>query len=266
MFNCAHQFTGTAIVPLPLYTLQEGALSVPIALNYNASGMKTHEVASWCGMNWSLSAGGMITRQVRGLPDEGKFDINPNSWTNSYQRKGYYTYGFSQSTNVDDDTEPDVFYLNINGQSYKFMYKYSGEPKFIFYPDADIQVTPTFEVIQGPVGRFTSFEVLMPDGTKYFFGDGFYEKSVEVDAQDAQTQGIYPTGSNWANYLKHELLTSAWYLRKIVTPYGQEFTFRYDGVKYAFFKLAENQSPFFCPTPANITKKINKVYVEGGLR
>ena len=75
-----NSFTGTAIVPLPLYTLQEGSLSVPIGLGYNASGMKTHEVASWSGVNWGLSAGGMISRQVRVLPDEGKFDIKVKSF------------------------------------------------------------------------------------------------------------------------------------------------------------------------------------------
>jgi hypothetical protein len=53
-------------VPVNLAT---GAMSLPISLDYNGSGMKNQEVASWCGANWSLNAGGMITRMVRGLPD-----------------------------------------------------------------------------------------------------------------------------------------------------------------------------------------------------
>ncbi len=257
-----NSFTGTAIVPLPLYTLQEGSLSVPIGLGYNASGMKTHEVASWSGVNWGLSAGGMISRQVRGLPDEGKFDIN--TWSSSYNRKGYYWYGFNSAiATVDDDTEPDVFYLNINGQSYKFMYKYSGEPKFIFFPDADIQVTPTFQFISGPVGRFTKFEVLMPDGTKYIFGDGAYDISAEVDVKFAQTESIHPGASKWNHYWKNEAVTSAWYLKKIISVYGQEINFEYDNAQYSFFKIAEDQATGICPTPAEVDKKINKVYVQG---
>lgn len=257
-----NSFTGTAIVPLPLYTLQDGALSVPISLNYNASGMKTHEVASWSGMNWALSAGGMISRQVRGIPDEGKLDIN--TWSSSYNRKGYYWDGFKNNiSTVNDDTEPDVFYMNINGQSYKFMYKYSGEPRFIFFPDADIQVTPTFQFISGTVGRFTKFEVLMPDGTKYIFGDGAYEKSTEVDVKFAQSESIHPGASKWNHYWKNEAVTSAWYLRKIISPYGQEINFIYDNVQYSFFKLSEDQATGICPTPAQVQKKINKVYVEG---
>lgn len=257
-----NSFTGTAIVPLPLYTLQEGALSVPISLNYNASGMKTHEVASWSGVNWALSAGGMISRQVRGIPDEGKLDIN--TWSSSYNRKGYYWDGFKNNiSTVNDDTEPDVFYMNINGQSYKFMYKYSGEPRFIFFPDTDIQVTPTFQFISGTVGRFTKFEVLIPDGTKYIFGDGAYEKSAEVDVKFAQSQSIHPNASKWNHYWKNEAVTSAWYLKKIISPYGQEINFEYDNVQYSFFKLSEDQATGICPTPAQVEKKINKVYVEG---
>lgn len=259
-----NSFTGTALVPLPLYTLQEGSLSVPISLSYNASGMKTHEVASWSGINMSLVAGGMISRQVRGLPDEGKFDIN--TWSSSYERKGYYFYGYSSLSTVDDDTEPDVFYLNLHGQTYKFMYKRSGEPKFMFFPDADIEVTPTFEFIDGSaVGRFTKFEVLMPDGTKYVFGDGFYEKSAEVDVKEAQSLGIYPNSSKWSHYWKNEGITSAWYLRKIISPYGQEISFNYTGSEYSFFKVAESQSSVLCPSPNDVEKKINKVYVQGAV-
>jgi hypothetical protein len=260
-----NSFTGTAILPLPLYTLQEGALSVPIFMSYNASGMKTHEVASWSGVNWALSAGGIISRQVRGIPDEGKFDLpNTNTWTSSNNRKGYYQYGFNTvNSTINDDSEPDVFYLNINGQSYKFMYKYSGEPKFVFFPDADIQVTPTFQVISGTVGRFVKFEVLMPDGTKYIFGDGAYEKSAEVDVKYAQSQSISPNASKWNHYWKNEAVTSAWYLRKIISPYGQEINFTYDVVQYSFFKLSEDQATGICPTPSEVDKKINKVYVEG---
>ena len=253
-------FTGTAIVPLPLYTFQEGSLAVPIGLGYNASGMKTHEVASWSGVNWALSAGGMISRQVRGIPDEGKLDID--TWTTSFTRKGYFAYGFGSGSTVDDDTEPDVFYLNINGQSYKFMYKYSGEARFIFFPDADIKVIAYFDYTSA-VGRFLRFEVFMPDGTKYIFGDGAYEKSAEVDVKYAQTNTIYPGASKWNHYWKNEAVTSAWYLKKIVSVYGEEINFEYDNAQYSFFKIAEDQATALCPTPAQVDKKINKVYVEG---
>src|SRR6267142_1449718 len=62
--------TGSAQVNIPLYTVTNDALSVPISLSYNTSGIKVEEAATWVGLGWNLSAGGSITRIVRGLPDD----------------------------------------------------------------------------------------------------------------------------------------------------------------------------------------------------
>ncbi|MFD2520348.1 RHS repeat domain-containing protein [Emticicia soli] len=259
-------FTGSAIIPVPLYTLEEAGISVPISLNYNASGMKTHEVAGWTGIGWNLVSGGMITREVKGLPDEGKLDLKPNSWTSSNHRKGYYSHGFNYYTSsVDDDTEPDIFYMNINGQSYKFMYKYSGVPRFIFLPDNDIKIIPTFQFLpeSNVVGQFTKFEVLMPDGTKYIFGNGYTETSTEVEVKTAQQLDIYPTHAHFEHYWKNEAITSAWYLTRIETPYGASIDFEYHRVTYSFFKVAENESLASCPAPEDVTKSLTRVYVWG---
>jgi RHS repeat-associated protein len=259
-------FTGTSIIPVPLYTLEEAGISVPISLNYNASGMKTHEVAGWTGIGWNLVAGGMITREVRGVPDEGKLDLKSNSWTSSDHRKGYYWHGMNSNFRpAEDDTEPDVFYLNINGQSYKFMYKYSGVSRFIFFPDADIHVEVDFDFLpeSNIVGKFVKFTVLMPDGTKYIFGDGNYEKSAEVEVKTAQQLDIYPATAHFNHYMKNEAITSAWYLTRIETPYGSSINFSYDRITYSFFKVAESEATVHCPTPLQVQKQINKVYVNG---
>src|SRR5579859_6110682 len=53
--------TGTAQVNIPIYTVTNDALSIPISLNYNTSGIKVEEAATWVGLGWNLSAGGSIT-------------------------------------------------------------------------------------------------------------------------------------------------------------------------------------------------------------
>ena len=62
-------YTGTANVSVPLFTIQEGDIDLPITLNYNTSGIKVQEEATWTGLGWSLNTGGQITRVVRGLDD-----------------------------------------------------------------------------------------------------------------------------------------------------------------------------------------------------
>ena len=62
--------TGVASVNIPLWTLEENDVSLPVSLSYHASGVKVDQIASYVGMGWSLNAGGVISRVVKGLPDD----------------------------------------------------------------------------------------------------------------------------------------------------------------------------------------------------
>ncbi len=59
------------------HTVVEGPLSTSISLNYNSSGIKVDELASWVGLGWSMTAQGMISRSVQGKEDENGFLSNP---------------------------------------------------------------------------------------------------------------------------------------------------------------------------------------------
>ena len=62
--------TGVPNINLPLYTVEEGPLQLPISLSYHAGGLKVLEPAGWVGAGWTLDAGGVVSRTVKGLPDE----------------------------------------------------------------------------------------------------------------------------------------------------------------------------------------------------
>jgi hypothetical protein len=63
-------YTGVLPVNIPLCILSGRGINLPINANYHAKGIRVGETASWIGLGWSLDAGGVITRSVRGLPDE----------------------------------------------------------------------------------------------------------------------------------------------------------------------------------------------------
>ena len=104
--------TGVPGISIPLYTLKEGSLTLPITLNYHASGLKVEETDSWVGAGWSLSAGGVITRIVKDKPDEKQ----AGGLTQTY---GHFSdYGlanyWNQMTGVDEsstDGEPGFVFL-----------------------------------------------------------------------------------------------------------------------------------------------------------
>lgn len=62
--------TGLPQINLPLTSISDRDIKVDVSLSYYASGIKVDQEASWVGLGWSLNAGGMITCQLRGAPDE----------------------------------------------------------------------------------------------------------------------------------------------------------------------------------------------------
>ena len=63
--------TGVPNVSVPLFDVKLGNVSIPISLNYHASGIKIDQLSSSVGLGWGLSAGGAIQRSIRGRVDEG---------------------------------------------------------------------------------------------------------------------------------------------------------------------------------------------------
>ena len=131
-----NKFTGTPIIKFPLYTLQESGLGVSLAMNCNASGVRGNQLSGWTGLGWDLEGIPMLTRIVRGLPDEGKLEMT--SFSTFTAKGGYFNNGFIGHAPADYDKEPDYFFLNLGGATYKFVFTPNG--KIRFFPDSDIKV------------------------------------------------------------------------------------------------------------------------------
>ncbi len=123
-------YTGTANINVPLYTIKYKELSLPISLNYHASGIKPELFPGPVGLGWALIAGGSISRVIKGYPDWGDYPAESSAlpqplisqraatdWDNVDKLKLY----LKQSTLAFANTnEPDEYYFNINGESGKF--------------------------------------------------------------------------------------------------------------------------------------------------
>lgn len=128
--------TGIPEVSVPLYTIKEGPLTLPISLSYHAGGIKVQEPASWVGTGWALNAGGIITRTIVGAPDESGTTIAMKGHFSDYGYSSYLITGSvvgNSSTmrpgpndnaiaNAFYDGEPDLFFFNFNGYSGKFFF------------------------------------------------------------------------------------------------------------------------------------------------
>ncbi|MEO1519125.1 MAG: hypothetical protein AAFV95_29435, partial [Bacteroidota bacterium] len=194
-------------------------------LNYHAGGVKVAEMASWVGLGWSLSAGGMISRTTMGRPDEGT-----NGWLYVQDTiDGEPCDGNgqqNQESDLDDvaigqmDGEPDLFSFNVAGYSGKFYLQ--DLQTAVLIPQQDVKI----DFVLGPpasVFALETFVITPPDGTRYIFG------KVEGDANPAiERQGTLSV----FNY------GSSWYLRRIVSADGAyQIDLKYTDEVYSYKSL-----------------------------
>lgn len=74
MKYCDHPIgknSGLQKIRIPIHTIKHDDIILPLNLNYHPIGIKVEEEATWAGLGWHLSAGGVITRIIRGKNDIG---------------------------------------------------------------------------------------------------------------------------------------------------------------------------------------------------
>lgn len=165
-------FTGVPDITIPLYTIKEGDLSLPITMTYHASGIKVTDQSGFFGAGWTLNTGGLVTQTIIGnAEDDNNFpttvptvaSINPCGW-NAYSE----TLVQLEQMEEQGDIEHDVFFYNLGSESGKFYQQGGQQAPSSLYPYRPIKVVPF------PSG-WKSYEILDEKGVKHFFGqDGVY--------------------------------------------------------------------------------------------
>ena len=214
-------FTGTAQVRIPFYQYSDPDFDIPIAFRYSSSGCVPNVRAGVLGQGWTLEAGGSITREIRGIPDDMDIpsqygDILGFYRTHQRDYQGSYTLHNVAATFFDTvfykdasngnryDAGPDIFHFNIPGHSGSFMLDMGG--KIHVYNtsgnDQSYQVAVHFFD-----GSNNGIVITAPDGNRYEF-DSIPTSPSNLDVGDAYT-------------------ITAWHLSRIVAPNGRTVSFSY---------------------------------------
>ncbi|MEJ5996008.1 hypothetical protein WG904_16390 [Pedobacter sp. Du54] len=214
-------YTGIPSINIPFYEINSGRIKIPIGISYNAGGIKVEEIASSVGLGWALNAGGVITRSVRGAPDEIAPPGEASFFSTTKTVDSMKTLINTAAPGVGDmlkkivgsklDAEPDIFYFNFGGQSGKFMY-HQNDGKFYSLPFSKLKIEFT-----ASFGGVTSFTITDENGIIYTFGE-----------MEISTRGITATVST----------TTAWYLSTIVDPLTSRtvsFSYNHNVISYQTF-------------------------------
>jgi len=226
--------TGTANVNIPLYTLSRGRVSLPITLNYSATGIKPKDVEGSAGMGWNVSAGGQISRELHGLPD----DIQTHGWIYNRMDTTIANFTIHNASNTDctgqaldsayvndnfsyaDDTEPDIFYVSAPGLSCKLVYdNANGKWRTIPYMDIKVDTTNYLK------GIITSFTITSDQGIKYVFDAGEYTTQTTIP-KGVGTSGTY-FQNTYHQYSSGYTFFSTWYLTSMKDANGNGVLLHY---------------------------------------
>jgi YD repeat-containing protein len=142
-------YTGTADVSVPLYTIKEAGLDIPIVLRYHGSGIRVTDQASNVGLGWSLEPEGSIIQVVNGTEDSydqivsgdptgyaflktrsliGEYSVTNDIGTNDWPCSSAYPYAEDSYETLYrlqvGDGQPDIYSYNFGGYSGKFYINY----------------------------------------------------------------------------------------------------------------------------------------------
>ncbi|MCJ7935351.1 MAG: hypothetical protein MUW56_17415 [Chryseobacterium sp.] len=211
-------YRGSANVGIPLFSINTGDIPLNVSIQYDTKGVRVAEVASSLGAGWSLSAGGLITRQVRHRPDEYTrgyltYSYNSDFETNTALRHqlGNENAGYGSSdTPVDED--PDLFFINFLGKSAKFIID-NVTKKAVAQSFDDWKIDIDYEDPNG--GNYRISRIIITDelGNKYYFGKDSSAANSTYDTVTAVSSGLVIE----APKQQENGYRTAWHLKEVKT-------------------------------------------------
>lgn len=156
-------YTGTPDISVPIYTINTGKLSLPIVLRYGASGVRVAQNASNVGLDWSLSAEGVLQETVFGIPDNNSYHQNGLGWDNAaLQSTDPTDQALLESLSTrGQDGAPDLYTCSFAGYSGKFIYA----DVIRTLPQQNLAISSYMNASSQP-----EWKIVTQDGAQYFFG------------------------------------------------------------------------------------------------
>ncbi|MEO0900994.1 MAG: hypothetical protein AAFY00_02865, partial [Bacteroidota bacterium] len=218
--------TGIPQINIPLFTIVEDGVSIPISLSYHASGIKVDDLASAVGLKWTLNAGGGIFRQINDKPDEtgwlnpsSRGIVNPTWLASQGNLDDQLVQTMIASSAEMDDYYPDDFSYSFSGQSGNFIFDLNGS--------VAMEEETSLKVVKiAGVGQLIDFQAYDGLGNTYYFNDD----------REFNTQHVAVVNSGLGNTINidNNSYTSGWMLDRIVTKNNKEINFTYSPYSFTY--------------------------------
>lgn len=247
-------YTGSLDMKIPIASIGNEGTNISALLVYDSSGFLPHKKSDVAGMNWSLIAGGRISRKMNVIPDE--YEGTPNASGNSPFGQARNLHGFLKGVrNNPPSSNTSAYYVNGSGTGHTDGTEwlmgsnpnnyYEGEPdefsfsaiglsgKFIVGNNGNVLVQsddPNIKVDLSQMATYGGQNFCEPPvsiititdgkGNKYIFGGDFSKYEISY------SYGIQPSYPNESYYGYPVINTFS--LAKIIFADKKEVTFDYE--------------------------------------
>lgn len=256
--------TGGLDLNIPLVRWTDKEFDCPVSISYNSAGFRPREPDNYVGRNWMLNVGGVVYRQVNGVPDDiddyllpkhsesattyyvngflsalnrGYFNLEEMNRTyqeNPYKYTSRKDTEISQSTipglSIDVEPSADIFYFSFGKHSGKFMINLDGSVSVSGNNGGKYEVDlKNMKMFSSTKPQDTRIRILTDDGYVYTFGGNGYS-SLEYNALSWESH-FYNNPKN-PPYSRNEI--TAYHLTEIQAPNGRKLTFSYRDIENKF--------------------------------
>ena len=210
---------GQLSLNIPLMTLKGKGYDLPISLVFYSGDVTACTEASPIGLGWALMAGGVVATTVRGADDSEAYapgcineyfydsEILEHTYTNVLQLSNLLN-------NLQYDPMPDEQTYSLPGHSGTVEVSYEDcIIKRTLFPDESYRIEPTAY----------GYCITADDGNKFYFEDTEYR-------------------SSWGSANNERAESTSWFLTRIVTAKGGEFTFHYADEEYIDLSSIRSES------------------------
>ncbi len=262
---------GTANFNIPIHTISEYGLNLPISLSYQTGGIQVDQLASNVGLGWTLNAGGGVFREVRGLPDEYYNEI--------HNRFGYLQRNSNAAISCTDqyceiDSEPDIFYFNLNGASGSFFFDETGS--LILKSKSDIKIEWNIGTSQAtsPTGyssfnqintinsseNILTWKITTSNGTIYNIGDSNINEYHEIHTTYfSKLNQMFCNLPYEENCFQGINFLNGWFIKSIQSTTLHEVSFDYEIEQY--FDLQNAPQEIWIDQSCNIDQNTTDDYI-----
>lgn len=216
---------------IPLLALEDPDFSFPVTAGYNSAGFMPSKPESCIGLNWSLSMGGVIYREVRGMADDLNLSIDGNLKGFLHLLKENKSYNpqsvaatpsqylsFMTGAKFKDsgiEATPDLYKFCFGPYSGSFSIGYDGKVYVVCEKGGNLEVDLSGYEYFTTSGKSTTIKITTDDGYQYFFGGSKDNMEYAVNYTNnlgGASRNIYP---------------SAFFLYKITAPNGRMLDISY---------------------------------------